>query len=113
MRYVNIEIFHVRKNASLTKKVWLSDDCIHLGPVSNNKEMGKTQLKLSKEASSFGNKHSYTRVSSRKANNAVSTDSEILPESRVSGGALRWREIPELIPKDTVKKVDGQKDVKE
>ena len=40
----------------------------------------------------------------------MSTESEILPESRVSGGTLRGREIPERIPKDTVKKVDEQKD---
>lgn len=55
MKYVNIEIIHARKYASLTKKKChcLYPSRMHYMLGSSNIEMGKTQLILSKGAPSF------------------------------------------------------------
>ena len=64
---MNIEIFHVRKATSLTKKKSLTvlhsyPSRTYYVPGSNNMEMSKTQLKLLKGVSSFANRDSYARV---------------------------------------------------
>lgn len=72
MKYVNIELFQLRKNVYLTKKKSVTVLCLypprmHYMPGSSNIEMGKTvELHLSAKK-----KDSYTRVCERKANSAT------------------------------------------
>lgn len=79
-------------------------------PGSTNIEVGRTQMKFSKGAPSFGK--SYTVVLLKKI---------VLCQHRVQDtclnlgchGGRRCREMSERIPKATIWKVDGQKDVME
>lgn len=74
MKYVNIEIFQLRKNVYLTKKKSVTVLCLFLPRMyymtgSSNIKMGKTQLKLSKGTPSSSKKD--TRVCEWKANSAM------------------------------------------